>query len=221
MALVGRRNLVSLMRLGLSAEREHGPVMGRAARLIRASTLVLAALLLLGPAAPRAGASEDRPASISAGGGYRIFSRQLGLENDAALSLRLGLGLTERLTVSLDYVLSAPIRKATQQSASVSALRALVRYDVWRGPVRPYLIAGAGGFLANFDDSNDFSTGALTLGAGVDRPLGRRSFLTVEASTDLYRSEVVHYDIGGAVLSRSPRTTNALGTLGVSLGTRF
>lgn len=219
MALVARRNLVSWMRLGPSAKRGCGR--GRGARLIGASGLALAALLLLGAAAPRVRASEDRPVSISAGGGYRIWSRQLGLENDAALSLRLGLWITERLAVSLDYVLSAPIRRATQQSASVSALRALARYDVWRGPVRPYLFAGAGGFLANFNDSNDFSTGALTFGAGVERPLGRRSFLTVEASTDLYRSEVVHYDIGGAVLSRSPRTTNALGTLGVSLGTRF
>jgi hypothetical protein len=221
MALVARRNLVSWMRLGLFAKQARAPLPARPAPLLGASGLALAALILLVPAASRADGWGGRSVSASAGGGYRIWSRQLGLENDAALSLRLGLSVTERLAVSLDYVLSAPIRKATQQSASVSALRALVRYDVWRGPVRPYLIAGAGGFLANFDDSNDFSTGALTFGAGVERPLGGGSFLAVEASTDLYRSEVVHYDMGGAVLSRSPRTTNALGTLGVSLGTRF
>jgi len=176
--------------------------------------------LLLLPAA-RAAASGDRPVSASAGGAWRIFSSQLGLESDAGLSLRLGLGVMDRLEVALDYSLSAPLRETTQQSASVSALRALARYEVWQGPIRPYVIAGGGGFLVNFDDSSDYSTGAVTLGAGVERRLGPRAFLRLEGTADLYRSEVVRYDLGGNVRSRAPRTTNALGSLGVFLGTRF
>lgn len=181
-----------------------------------AALLALLALASAGPAA-----AGDRPVSVSGGAAWRIFSSQLGLENDAGLSLRLGLGVTDRLEVALDYSLSDPLRKVTQQSASVSALRALARYEVWQGAVRPYVLAGGGGFLVNFNDSSDYSTGALTVGLGIERRLGPSAFLRVEGSADLYRSEVVRYDIGGNVESRAPRTTNALGTFSASLGTRF
>lgn len=194
---------------------------GRPRRTARRAWLAVGLLGLASTAPCPAHAAQDRPVSADAGGAYRIFSRQLGLENDAGLSLRLGLGVTERLTIALDYALSVPLRKETGQSASVSALRALARYVVWRGPVSPYVIAGGGGFLVNFQDSNDYSTGEITVGAGAERALGGRAFLRLEASADLYRSEVVRYDLGGNVLSRAPRTTNALGSLGVALGTRF
>ncbi len=183
---------------------------------------VLAAALLAAPAPALADAAgAARAVTLSISGGYRIFSHQLALQNDAALGARIGLKVVPRLQVALDYVLSDPLRKSTGKPASVSALRALVRFDALSGDTRAYLIAGAGGLLVNFTDSADYSTGALTAGVGVERRLAPNITLRLEGTSDLYRTEAVTYGPGGAEISRSTRVTNALGALAAGLGVEF
>lgn len=185
---------------------------------------VLGLALLAGAAwALPALASGDsgRPASLVLSGGYRIFNHQLGLQNDAALGVRVGLGVAPRFQLAIDYVLSDPLRASTHKPSSVSALRALARYDVLPGATRAYVVAGAGGLLVNFTDAPDYSTGALTAGVGLERHLTPRMILRLEGTADLYRAEIVAYDPGGAELSRSARLTDALAAISAGIGVEF
>ncbi len=189
---------------------------------LAAGLCLLVACAAPGPArAADATAEQTRPVTLAFSGGYRIFSRQLGLQNDAAFDLRLGLGVARRASIALDYGLCDPLREVTRQPASVNALRALARVDILEGALRPYVLAGMGGFLINFHDAPDYSEGSLTAGAGIERDLSPRLVLRVEGTADFYRSELITYDAGGNVLTRSARLTNALGTISAGLGVRL
>ncbi len=183
--------------------------------------LVLACAGVRAALAADASAEESRPVTLAFSGGYRIFNHQVDLKNEAAFGARLGLGIVPRLEVALDFELSDPLRGATGRPASISALRALVRVDALRGPTRPYAIAGVGGLLMNFDDSPDFSSGALTVGVGIEHGLGGGMFARLEGTADFYRAQVEKYDNGGTVVGTTGRTTNGLGTISLGLGTRF
>ena len=174
---------------------------------------------------PRAALASEvefrRPVTLAAAAGARIFNSQLDLETGGALGLRLGLGVSEHVQVAFDYILSVAIREATNQNAGVHAMRGLLRYDLLAGDTRPYAIAGIGGLYFDFGDAPDYSTGALTLGFGVSRRLGSRTHVTLEGSTDLYQNQVVTYGPTGEELSRSPRTTEGLGTVALGVGMEF
>ncbi len=195
---------------------------GRRVPALAAALCLLVACAAVGRArAAESSAEQARPVTLAFSGGYRIFNHQVDLKNEAAFGARLGLGIAPRVEVALDFELSDPLRGATGRPASVSALRALLRVDALRGSIRPYAIAGVGGLLMNFDDSPDFSSGALTAGVGVEHALSGRMIARLEATGDFYRAQVDKYDNGGTIVARTGRTTNGLGTISLALGTRF
>ncbi len=175
--------------------------------------LLLASALLASRSAAAPGDPNERSITLGVSGGLRVFNSQLGLQNNAAAGLRVGLGVTERLTVSLDYVFSAPVRENTDVIAGVSALRSLLRVDLMAGRTRPYLIAGVGGVMFNFGDARDFSTGTLTGGLGISHRFDRRHSISIEATEDAYRARTEEFTLTGSLLRTGPRTTNGLGTI--------
>jgi opacity protein-like surface antigen len=175
-------------------------------------TLVVSLLfLLVGTAA--AGAESARPFSVGLHAGVRLFEEDLDLEDDVAFGLRAGLGACERFTVLLDFVQSSPARITTGAQASVSALRGLTQTRLLLGTVQPYLLAGLGGVLFNFDDTSDTAVGALTFGGGIEMRLGSRASLYGEGSADLYRARSVAYSPEGEVLSSTERDTQTAWTV--------
>ncbi len=183
--------------------------------------MLAAALVFSGSATPARASATDRPLTLQAGGGMRIFNSQLGLRDNVSLGLRMGLGVTDRLSFALDYVFSAPPRENTDIIAGVSALRGLARFDFLTGSTRPYVIAGVGGVLFNFGDARDYSTGTLTVGYGLSRLLGPHHVISVEATADVYRNRVENFDVAGHLVSRGPRSYQGTGTISANIGYRF
>ena len=184
--------------------------------------IFLAAAVLFSPAPSRAADTEsDRAVTLGIAGGTRMFNSQVDLGADISLGMKLGLGISRHASLVFDYVVSGTTRDVTGSGATVHAMRELVRYDLLTGETRPYLVAGVGGVLFDFTDSQDYATGALTLGCGVTRRLGSRSTLTLEGTGDLYRNRAATFSSTGEELSAGPRDTQSLGTVSLGLGMEF
>jgi len=179
--------------------------------------LTLAAL----PSAPdRAAASVGagaRPALVSIVGGWRIFSSQLGLRDDASAGLRLGLGVAPRVVLMTDFTVSGANRSVGTGTATVHALRMLARFDILGGSTRPYVVTGAGGVLFDFNDAQDYATGTLTMGYGLEHRFAGSPRVMLEGDLDLYRNRTIVYSSTGQELRRSPKTTQGLGTIALGL----
>jgi len=188
-------------------------------------TIWMISLAVAVPLSPRtswgADAGSGRMAMVGMTGGARMFNSQVDLGTDISLGLRLGLGMSRRVAIIFDYVVSGTTRDVTGSGATVHAMRELVRYDLLVGGTRPYLVAGVGGLLFDFTDSQDYATGALTLGCGVTHRLGSRATLTLEGTGDLYRNRAATFSPTGEELSAGPRDTQSLGTVSLGLGTEF
>lgn len=175
-------------------------------------------LFILGVAFLQAGVTSPvraeavRPFTVGIQGGVRLFEEELDLEDDVAFGLRVGMGASERFSVLLDFVQSAPARTTTGAQASVSALRGLTQARLLLGTVQPYLLAGLGGVLFNFDDTSDTAVGAVTVGGGLEMRLGSRASLYGESSVDLYRARSISYSPEGEVLSSTERDTQSAWT---------
>jgi opacity protein-like surface antigen len=169
-------------------------------------------LILIAVLAPPVLAQDARPFSVGVQGGVRLFEEGLDLEDDVALGLRVGMGASERFSVLLDFMQSSPARMTTGAQASVSALRGLTQTRLLLGTVRPYVLAGLGGVLFNFDDTSDTAVGAVTLGGGLEMRLGTRASVYGEGSTDIYRARSVSYSPEGEVLSSTERETQTAWT---------
>jgi opacity protein-like surface antigen len=194
------------------------------ATLVLRLSLRFAALLLLSLLAHgRSNAAEEqqRPVTFAATGGVRLFNEDLDLKDDASFGARLGIQVSERWGVILDFVASHPIRRSTGQEAPIDALRALARANLLTGKVRPYAIAGIGGILFFFNDAGDSAEGAMTFGGGVDVRVTRRMFAYLEGSTDIYRADGVVYTPTGVVYQTQPRKTETLGTISIGIGLEF
>ena len=139
--------------------------------------LMLLALAALPSAPDRASASEGdgaRPAFVSIMGGWRIFNSQLGLKDDVSAGLRLGLGVAPRVVLMTDFTVSGANRSVGTGTATVHALRALARFDIFGGSTRPYVVTGAGGVLFDFSDAQDYATGTSCRRISPRRPSPRR-----------------------------------------------
>lgn len=179
------------------------------------------ALILLAALCGRAQAQNTRPFTVGVQGGVRLFEEGLDLEDDVAFGLRVGMGASERFSVLLDFVQSSPARTTTGAQASVSALRGLTQARLLLGTVRPYLVAGLGGVLFNFDDTSDTAVGAVTVGGGLEMKLGTRASLYGEGSADIYRARSVSYSPEGEVLSTTERDTQTAWTALAGLQVEF
>jgi hypothetical protein len=168
-------------------------------------------------------AAEDqqRPVTFAVTGGARFFNEDLDLNTDVSFGARLGIGLSDRWAVLLDFVASHPIRESTQELAPIDALRALARANILTGKIRPYAIAGIGGILFFFDDAANAAEGSVTFGGGIDYRIARRATVYLEGSTDLYRPDGVIYTPTGIVYQTEPRETQFLGTISIGVGVEF
>lgn len=183
---------------------------------------VLAFLLITVPlgrldAAP----DQTRPVTFAVTTGARFFNEDLDLKTDASFGARLGIEVSDRWGVLLDFVASHPVRESTQELAPIDALRALARANILTGKIRPYAIAGIGGILFFFNDANHAAEGAVTFGGGVDFRIARRAVLYLEGSEDAYRADGVVYTLTGAVYQTEPRKTQRLGTISIGIGLEF
>lgn len=158
---------------------------------------------------------------VAMAGGVRLFDEDLGLQEDLSIGGRVGLGMSPRWSVILDFVASHPIRTSTQRMAAVDALRTLARANILLGNVRPYAIAGIGGILFDFGDAPSSARGAITLGAGVDFRVAKSAFAFVEGSADGYQSETVFYDSALRPHLAGPRETAILGTISLGISAEF
>ena len=193
------------------------------APLLRFSIGSAALLLLILVPHGRSNAAEEpqRPVTFAATGGVRLFNEDLDLKDDASFGARLGIQVSDRWGLILDFVASHPIRRSTGQEAPIDALRALARANILTGKVRPYAIAGIGGILFFFNDAGDSAEGAMTFGGGVDVQVTRRMFAYLEGSTDIYRADGVVYTPTGVVYQTQPRKTETLGTISIGIGLEF
>lgn len=153
--------------------------------------------------------------------GIRSFESKLDLGNEAAIGARFGIATSDRVSVLVDYVHTAPARKTTGQLAYITGLRTLAQVRVLTGRVRPYVIAGAGGVLFNFSDANDTAGGTVTIGGGVELKPWRRAALFAEGSLDFYRSREVIYSTTGDEISVGPRSTDQISTVEAGVALEF
>jgi len=179
----------------------------------------LLALLFLAPG-PAVAASE-REVTLSIAGGYRVYDEPLGLSDDAALLFRVGLGLSSRAQLAIDYLYSDPARSVNHTYAHVDHVRLLGRMNALTGRTRPYGLFGVGIFVADFGDSYDTTAGTVSAGLGIERRLGPQLLVQVEATAEFYKAEVVLFDPGGRARYRGPRTTEANGTFSAGFGFHF
>jgi hypothetical protein len=169
----------------------------------------------------RPAVASEREITIQPDAGVRFFNSDVGLGSSASIGLRMDLGVTDRLGLGIDYVFSSPTRKNSDRLANVDALRALVRFDLLKGPTRPYVEAGLGGLRFNFTDAVDFATSAGTLGIGLTRRLGQQLVISVGASGDLYETRIENYDVTGRLQSIGPARWNRLANVSAGVGYRF
>lgn len=180
---------------------------------MRRTPLLFAALFAACPlSVARADDYPPRPVHAALTGGVRTFEKRLDLNTDIAVGLRVGMGLSRRTSFLIDAVHTTPVRKTTGRLAHITGLRALVQYRLLTSDVRPYLLAGVGGILFDFDDTYDTATGALTGGGGIEFRVARQVQVFGEASADFYRDRSVIYSALGAVVSSGERRTDTAGT---------
>lgn len=191
--------------------------------LPRRTVQVLACAFLLGclPIQAESAQEQQRPFMAAALIGVRLMDEDLGFKNDISLGARIGLGMSPRWSVLLDFVASHPIREVTGSSAAVDALRALARANILTGMFRPYVVAGIGGILFDFGDAPSMARGALTLGVGADFRIARKAFVFLEGSADGYQSAEVIYTPTGRPYLQKPRETHILGTVSLGIGAEF
>ena len=185
--------------------------------------LILAGLLVGDHASAAEGKTDtpNRPFFLAVSAGVRSFEKKLDLGSEVAVALRGGSGVNDRVTLLLEYVHTAPARKTTGATARVSAVRGLAQVRLLRSSVRPYLLAGIGGILFNFEDAVDTAAGTATLGGGVEVEPWHRVSLFAEGYADLYRARSVTYSSTGEQLTTTERSTDTVGAGMAGIGVRF
>jgi hypothetical protein len=220
---MGRRSFCNLhvwMRLTPPRRRTPARAPAVAIRMAASSALLASLLAAAIPSASLAG-SPEREVSLSIAGGYRVYDAPLGLDDDPAILFRLGLGLSSRAQLVMDYLYADPARSVSHSFAHVDQFRLLGRVNALTGATRPYGLFGVGIFVADFADSYDTIAGTVSFGAGIERRFGPQFLLQGEATVEFYRAEVVLYAPDGHPIYRGPRLTEANGTFSAGLGFHF
>lgn len=184
-----------------------------------AAILILLAGSLLTAILPAHAA--DRTVTFAPVVGARWFEKDLDLETDIAFGARLGMDLSARWGVLVDFVASHPVRTSSGREVVIDALRVLARVNFATGKTRPYAVAGIGGGMFLYPDAANTAEGMLTMGLGVDHRIGRRLRAFAEGSADMFRSETVYYSPTGAEFLIEPRQTFLLGTTALGLSVEF
>ncbi|HEX7077448.1 MAG TPA: hypothetical protein VF363_03415 [Candidatus Eisenbacteria bacterium] len=164
---------------------------------------------------------KERPAIIGITIGARLFTKELELGNDFAFGGRVGLGLSRRWALLLDFVAAHTYREPTGKAAYVDALRVLGRANLLTGRFRPYVLAGPGGLLFLLNDTPTTAGGAATFGLGADYRLAPQTFGFVESSIDLYSQQDITYSLDGSVSFVGPNRARTLGAVIAGIGVEF
>ncbi len=191
-------------------------------RVITAAGAALAAVAWIFLAPCSMALAADRLLTVQLGGGIRTYSsQQLGLEDAANGSLRVGLGMTDRVTVALEGSFSSTNRSSNLAAANAYGMRAIAQVDLLEGATRPYLLAGGGVVAFDFGDAQDTSVGIGTIGGGISRRLGPRTFVALEAAADIYGVREIDFDVYGNATFIGHRRYWHMTTVTLSLGHRF
>jgi hypothetical protein len=154
--------------------------------------------------------------------GMRWFGDNVSLEEDASLSLRMGLRTGSVFTLWTDLNRSEPKGKYSRNPALVTGLRMLGQVDLrTEGVVRPYLLAGVGGLLFDFTDRTDAAFGTLTAGGGVGFTVGTRTRLFLEGTADFFWADENRYDVTGRPLNPTDRYGESSLMASAGLSVRF
>lgn len=188
---------------------------------MRRAGLLFVFAILATAIAPWNAHAEGRSILVGATLGARSFEDRLDLSSEAAVGLRMGLGLNEHVSVLMDVNYTTPTRATTGRLARVTSLRSLVQYRYIAGPVHPYLLGGVGGVLFDFDDTYDAAGGTFTGGGGIEFRLARQVTVFGEATLDWYRSRSVTYAPTGEQLTIGKRNTDEVRTIMAGLLARF
>jgi hypothetical protein len=167
------------------------------------------------------GAASHRPFIVALSSGVHSFEETLDLESEVAFGFRGGAGINDRVTLLMEYVVTGPARKTSGSLAHVSSLRGLAQVRLLRSSVRPYLLAGIGGILFNFEDAVDTASGAATFGGGVEVEPWNRVSVFVEGSADIYRARSVSYTSTGDELTTTDRSTDTVGAAMAGIAVEF
>ena len=176
-------------------------------------------LSLFPPAIVHAG--NVRPALIAVTAGPRFSAEEMDLGSAAAFGGRIGLGITERMSVWLDGATSSPERRTSGIAAHVTAIRAMVQGRILTGVLRPYLVLGGGALVFNYGDAYDGVGAILTVGGGVDWRIAERTLLFTESTADIYGTTNTIRSPTGAELYSSPGDTQAATALSVGIVVEF
>ena len=133
----------------------------------------------------------------------------------------MGVGLSDRWDLMMDFVACHPSRESTAVAAYVDALRMLARFHLHTGAFRPYIVGGIGGVLFMFQDSPTSAGGAFTFGVGADDRVAPQTRLFLEATTDLYSQQQFTYMPDGSVTYHGGYETKTLGTISAGIGVEF
>lgn len=185
----------------------------------RLSWFVIALAVASQAVLPRLSSAHPLFAGLTVG--TRAFEKGLDLKPEAAFGFRIGTGLNDRMSVRLEYLYTAPSRKVSGSSASITAYRFIGRAAFTSWSVRPYAELGFGGILFDFRDTYDTAAGTLMGGAGLEVNVSRRVCLSLEGSADFYRYRAVTYDETGQELSSTARSTDNTSTLLVGMQVSF
>jgi hypothetical protein len=186
---------------------------------MRPAFLLFLTASALGMAA--APARAERTLIVAPVAGLRSFESKLDLGDEAAIGARFGIGTSDRVSVLVDYIHTAPARKSTGDLAYITGLRTLAQIRILTGLFRPYVVAGVGGVLFNFSDASDTAGGAVTLGGGVEVKPWRRASLFAEGSFDFYRSREVFYSTTGQEVDAGSRSTDHIATIEAGAALEF
>lgn len=188
----------------------------------RAVLVFMAASILL-PSVARAedGPTNRRPFILATAVGVRTFPTDLELNDDFCFGGRVGVGLSQRWALLLDFVASHPHREVTSVAAYVDALRFLARANLRTGTFRPYIVGGIGGVLFMFNDTPSTAGGTLTAGLGADYRVAPQTSVFLEGSVDFYAQEEVTYDRFGSVSFVGRNRSKTLGTVSTGIEVEF
>jgi hypothetical protein len=184
-----------------------------------AALLWVAGSSLFGPQAADAG--PERRAGVGLTTGARIFASRLELQNEAAIGLRVSLGVADRVSVLIDGSHSNPTRKTSGASSSFGDLRVLASYRLLPGRLAPYVAAGVGGQFFNFHDAPGTAGAVIAAGLGIEFAASREWALFAEATADFYRAQYHRFTETGTVLESSPAATYATGVVTAGAEFRF
>jgi len=183
--------------------------------------LILASCFAFSPALlTSCTAAEWHPVAAMTGG-FRLFGDDLDLQDHFSYGARFGISDGSRTTLFLDYVECHTWRRATSADSDIFALRALLRFDLLRTRLRPYVTGGFGGMMLQFNDAPNAGVGVFTYGLGADLRCSDRWSLFAEGTQDTYTENRVIYDSSGAVYGRGYRGTFSFPTVSAGILAHF